>query len=103
MGASDNQLPPALSAGLRCHATQTASNLAAFGALSVAEAGDVIICATNSSTGTAVTGDLLLGMMKNTEVVAFVTDGFVRNIQGIRIVGLPCFAAGLTPEFASGE
>jgi 4-hydroxy-4-methyl-2-oxoglutarate aldolase len=27
-----------------------------------------------------------------------VTDGFVRDLAGIRSVGLPCFAAGLTPN-----
>jgi 4-hydroxy-4-methyl-2-oxoglutarate aldolase len=37
-------------------------------------------------------------MMKNRGVTAFVTDGFVRDIQGIRAVGLPCYAAGVTPN-----
>jgi 4-hydroxy-4-methyl-2-oxoglutarate aldolase len=45
-----------------------------------------------------VAGDLLLGMMKNRGVVAFVTDGYVRDVVGIRAVGLPCYAAGLTPN-----
>ena len=36
--------------------------------------------------------------MKNRGVLAFVTDGYVRDIQGIRAVGLPCYAAGLTPN-----
>ena len=75
-----------------------ADNLAAFGALSIAGPGDVVVCATGGYDRTAVTGDLLLGMMKNRGVVAFVTDGFVRDLLGIRAVGLPCFAAGLTPE-----
>jgi 4-hydroxy-4-methyl-2-oxoglutarate aldolase len=102
-GALDGRIKPICAPSafcgiaLPCYAGP-ADNLAAFGALSVAEAGDVIICATDSSPGTAVAGDLLLGMMKNTGVVAFVTDGFVRDIQGIRMVGLPCFAAGLTPN-----
>ena len=52
----------------------------------------------NSDLATAVTGDLLLGMMKNTGVIAFVTDGFVRDLRGLRSVGLPCYAAGLTPN-----
>jgi 4-hydroxy-4-methyl-2-oxoglutarate aldolase len=82
---------------LPCYAG-AADNLAAFGALAEAEVGDVIVCATDSSTGTAVAGDLLIGMMKNRGVLAFVTDGYVRDIQGIRAVGLPCYAAGLTPN-----
>jgi 4-hydroxy-4-methyl-2-oxoglutarate aldolase len=73
-------------------------NLAAFGALAAAQPGDIIVCATEGFKNSAVTGDLLLGMMKNRGVGAFVTDGFVRDLAGIRAVGLPCFAAGLTPN-----
>jgi len=102
-GGLDGRIKPVTDArafcgvALPCYAG-AADNLAAFGALSVAQPGDVILCATDSDTATAVTGDLLLGMMKNRGVVAFVTDGFVRDIAGIRGVGLPCYAAGLTPN-----
>lgn len=82
---------------LPCHAGP-ADNLAVFGALSIARPGDVIICAADGFTQAAVTGDLLLGMMKNRGVAAFVTDGFVRDVAGIRAVGLPCYAAGVTPN-----
>jgi len=75
-----------------------ADNLAPFAALDVAEPGDVILCAADAFEKTSVTGDLLLGMMKNKGVVAFVTDGYVRDLIGIRAVGLPCYAAGLTPN-----
>ena len=75
-----------------------ADNLAPFVALDVAQAGDVIICSTDGFDGTSVCGDLLLGMMKNRGVLAFVTDGVVRDVVGIREVGLPCFAAGLSPN-----
>ena len=84
-------------AALPCHAGP-ADNLAVFGALSIARPGDVIVCAADAFAETAVTGDLMLGMMKNRGVAAFVTDGFVRDIQGIRAVGLPCYAAGVTPN-----
>ncbi len=75
-----------------------ADNLAAFGALELAEAGDVIVAATEAFMGTAVTGDLLLGMMRNKGVAGFVTDGLVRDIVGIEAVGLPVYCAGLTPN-----
>ena len=71
-----------------------ADNLAAFGALSIARPGDVVVCGTDSFTETAVTGDLLLGMMKNRGVAAFVTDGFVRDLQGM---GRACLVMRLTP------
>jgi len=37
-------------------------------------------------------------MLQNKGVVAFVTDGFVRDIVGLRAVGLPCYASGVTPN-----
>lgn len=72
--------------------------LAVFGALEEAKPGDVVICATDSFTATAVVGDLLVGMLKNRGVAAFVTDGLVRDTPGIRGVGLPCYAMGVTPN-----
>jgi 4-hydroxy-4-methyl-2-oxoglutarate aldolase len=75
-----------------------ADNLAPFAALDVAQPGEVIICAADAFEKTSVAGDLLLGMMKNRGVVAFVTDGYVRDVAGIRAVGLPCYAAGLNPN-----
>ena len=56
------------------------------------------MCASDNYERSAVTGDLLLGMMKNVGVAAFVTDGFVRDRAGILATGLPCFAAGVTPN-----
>lgn len=75
-----------------------ADNLALFGALSIAGPGDVLVAATDGFTATSVTGDLLLGMARNKGVAGFVTDGLVRDMPGLRAVGLPCFAAGVTPN-----
>lgn len=75
-----------------------ADNLAVFGALMIAEPGDVVMCATDGFQYAAVTGDLLLGMLENKGVVAFVTDGAVRDLPGIRDVGLPCYATAVTPD-----
>ena len=78
-----------------------ADNLALFGAITVAEAGDVVVAARHGFLGNAVTGDLLLGMMKNRGIAGFVTDGAVRDVPGIRSVGLPCFAAAVSPNSPS--
>jgi len=75
-----------------------ADNLAAMAALDVAQAGDVIVAATDAFKDTAVIGDLVLGMARNKGVVAFVTDGMVRDQTGLRTVSLPCFSAGITPN-----
>jgi len=103
-GALDGRIKPlsedqAIFSGMAitCH-TGPADNLAVFGAMKLAEAGDVIVASTDEFHQTAVVGDLVLGMMKNKKIKAFVTDGFVRDIQGIRQVGLPCFSMGVTPN-----
>ncbi len=76
-------------------------NLALFGAITVAEPGDIVVAARHGFLGNAVTGDLVLGMMKNRGIAGFVTDGAVRDVAGIRGVGLPCFAAGVSPNSPS--
>jgi 4-hydroxy-4-methyl-2-oxoglutarate aldolase len=75
-----------------------ADNLALFASMAIAEPGDVLVAATGGFAGTAITGDLLLGMARNRFVAGFVTDGMVRDIPGIVAVGLPCFCAGVTPN-----
>jgi 4-hydroxy-4-methyl-2-oxoglutarate aldolase len=75
-----------------------ADNLAVFMALPHVKKGDVIIASTDDFMATAITGDLLLGMLRNLGVVGFVTDGAVRDVVGIEEMGLPCFATGVTPN-----
>ena len=69
-----------------------------IGAAMEAEPGDVIMCANEGYTGTAVIGDLAAGMMRNKGVAAFVTDGLARDRAGIMAVGLPLFAKGISPN-----
>ena len=78
--------------------TGPADNLALFGALDCARPGDVVIAATGAYFGAAVVGDLVVGMMRNCGVAAFVTDGVVRDVAGINLVGLPVFGAGVSPN-----
>ena len=73
-------------------------NLALFAAVEIARPGDVIIAATDAYEGSAVMGDLLLGMAKNRGVIAFVTDGLVRDLDGIDRVGMPTFCRGVSPN-----
>jgi regulator of RNase E activity RraA len=73
-------------------------NLALFGAMSVAEPGDVLVAATGGYRGAALTGDLMLGMARNIGVAGLVTDGLVRDIAGVLAVGLPVFCAGVSPN-----
>lgn len=73
-----------------------ADNLGLFGALDIAQAGDIIVASTDSNRSTAVIGDLVLEMMKNKGVVGFVTDGLARDLEGIERVSLPVFCKGIT-------
>jgi len=73
-------------------------NLASIAAIGIAKKGDVVIAATDAFSGSAVMGDLMLGIAKNRGVKAFVTDGFVRDIKGINNLALPCFCSGVIPN-----
>jgi 4-hydroxy-4-methyl-2-oxoglutarate aldolase len=101
-GALDYRIKPLapvksvlVGAAITCHCGP-ADNLALFAAMAAAKAGDVLAAATDAFTATAVTGDLLLGMAKNRGVRGLVTDGLVRDLQGILGVGLPVYCAGVT-------
>lgn len=75
-----------------------ADNLALAAAVARSEPGDVLVAATGGHRGAAVVGDLLLGIARNRGVVGFVTDGMVRDIIDLEQLGLPVFAAGITPN-----
>ena len=77
--------------------------LALLAALSEAEPGDVLVVATGGYRHTAALGDQVSGMARNAGVAGFVTDGMVRDIAGIEQVGLPVFAAGITPNSPFGK
>jgi 4-hydroxy-4-methyl-2-oxoglutarate aldolase len=71
-------------------------NLAVFAAMSVVQTGDVLVVATDNWTGSAVMGDLVATMFKNSGIAGVVIDGAVRDLDGISQVGLPVYARGLT-------
>ncbi len=75
-----------------------ADNLALLAALDVAKPGDVIVAATAHHLATAVAGDLFAGMARNCGVAAIVTDGAVRDVEGILAAGLPVYCAGVSPN-----
>lgn len=74
-------------------------NLAIFGALHIAQTGDVIVAATDGYSGAAVTGDNVSGMMRNKGIAGMVTDGLVRDADAIINevkFGIQC--AGISPN-----
>ena len=73
-------------------------NLAVFAALEVAQPGDAIFIATDMFDKTAISGDIMVAMGRNRGISGFVTDGLMRDIDGILPVGLPAFCMGITPN-----
>ena len=82
---------------MTCH-PGPGDNLAVFAALEVAQPGDVVFAATDTFTKTCVAGDILLAMARNKGIAGFVTDGLMRDVDGILPVGLPVFCMGVTPN-----
>lgn len=78
--------------------------LALLAAITEVTAGDVVLAATGEWRQSAAAGDRVIGMLKNAGAAGFVTDGLVRDIEGIREVGLPVFCTGLSPNspYANG-
>ncbi|MGE3742970.1 MAG: RraA family protein, partial [Geminicoccaceae bacterium] len=72
-------------------------NLALLGAIAEVKPGEVIVVACEGFTGAGMCGDLTAGMARNMGAVAIVTDGMVRDREGIVSVGLPVYCRGITP------
>ncbi|MBV1696687.1 MAG: hypothetical protein KGP27_19675 [Hyphomicrobiales bacterium] len=73
-------------------------NLAIMGALTMLQPGDVIVAASDAFTRTAVIGDNVCMMAKNSGAAAIVIDGMARDLDGILPVGLPVHCRGITPN-----
>jgi 4-hydroxy-4-methyl-2-oxoglutarate aldolase len=102
-GAIDHRIRPMTRAVRFCGValtveTRARDNLAPYAAIQFAQPGDVMIVATGDYEAASVVGDILLGMAKNQGVAAMVTDGVVRDIDGLNNVGIPVFARGLSPN-----
>lgn len=69
--------------------------LATMGALHEMQAGDIIVAAVHGYQGCSAAGDQFCGMMKNKGAAGFVTDGEMRDYEGIVATGLPAWCTGL--------
>lgn len=72
--------------------------LTVFAALGELKRGDLLVAATNAYRHCAAAGDRVMGMLRNSGASGFLTDGLMRDLQGINDVGLPVFCAGLSPN-----
>lgn len=78
--------------------------LALKAAISFAEPGDVVVSTSGGFTGAATMGDLIAGRLKNAGAIGFVSDGAVRDANGIVETGLAVWCQGRTPAspFSTG-
>jgi regulator of RNase E activity RraA len=59
--------------------------------------GDVLVIAANGASS-AVFGELFATEARRRGLAGIVADGFCRDLQGLRRIGLPVFARGTTPR-----
>jgi regulator of RNase E activity RraA len=78
--------------------TRPCDNLVIYKALEMAQAGDVLVIATQGYTTNATWGELtsLIGHLRG--LAGMVTDGVVRDRHEIVEIGFPVFACGFTPN-----
>jgi len=102
-GAMDYRIKP-LAPGMRMAGsaltvrTRPCDNLAIYKALEMAQPGDVLVVATQGFTAASTFGDLVVLLAARRGLAGLVTDGVVRDLEGILEVGLPVFAQGLSPN-----
>ena len=72
-------------------------HLPVMSALDEAAPGDVLVIATHGGTR-AVFGELFATEARRRGLAGIVTDGFCRDVRGLRGIGLPVFARGTTPR-----
>lgn len=75
-------------------------HLPVMSALAEAAPGDVLVVATNGHR-LAVLGELFATEAKRRGLAGLVVDGFVRDLHGLRRLGLPVFARGTNPKSGS--
>lgn len=71
-------------------------HLPVFAALAQAPPGSVLVVATGGSTA-AVSGELFATEAARRGLAGIVVDGYCRDLRGLRSVGLPIYARGVTP------
>lgn len=77
--------------------TAPGDNLAPYAALKVIQPGDILVVASASYTGCALLGDHIMGLLNNAKAAGMITDGLVRDLEGLREINLPVYAAGTSP------
>jgi 4-hydroxy-4-methyl-2-oxoglutarate aldolase len=89
-------VPDVRMAGPAFTVTAEDDHLPTMSALAAAAEGDVLVVATNGHRR-AVLGELFATEARRRGLAGVVVDGHCRDLQGLRRIGLPVFARGVTP------
>jgi 4-hydroxy-4-methyl-2-oxoglutarate aldolase len=93
-------VPDVRMAGTALTVTAHDDHLPVFSALAEARAGDVLVIATFEGL-LAVVGELFATEARRRDLAGIVVDGYCRDLQGLRRLGLPVFARGTIPMSGS--
>lgn len=72
-------------------------NLMVHKALEIAEPGDIVVVSTNGNTTSAVFGEIMGHTAVGAGVGGIVIDGAIRDVDGLRALGLPAFSRVVNP------
>ena len=100
LSIATSEMQSVIGPAITCYNAPT-DQLGVVGAFSEARKGDVVVASTEGCISTAVVGDLMLGIAKNIGVAGMVTDGAVRDMNGILKVEIPIFCSGINPDSPS--
>ncbi|UJL46272.1 RraA family protein [Virgibacillus sp. NKC19-16] len=70
-------------------------------AIKEASVGDVLVIDTEDDTSKAIAGDFILGMAQTLGINGIVTNGVIRDIEGIKKLDFPVFCKGTTTNAGS--
>lgn len=77
--------------------TRAGDNITIHEAIAAASEGDVIVINGEGDTTRALLGEMMGNKAQKRGIRGFVVDGMVRDADGLREIGLPVFARGVTP------
>ena len=72
-------------------------NLMVHKALELAAPGDVLVVCTNGNTTSAVFGEIMGHTAVGAELGGIVVDGAIRDVDGLRALGLPAYSRSVNP------
>jgi len=78
--------------------TRPGDNLLLHKSISMANPGDVIVVDNQGHTVNSLIGELMITWAQKRGIAGFIIDGSIRDIQAIKNMNIPVYAAGITPK-----